>query len=342
MRSREAGVIGLFVLSSMLGGCGGGGGGSGGSPSVTPATTFLPPGTNESLRSPTREERFSAFSFSASDDETVPTTSISVAEVEEGTTTYITLRPSESNPAQRYDLRVESRNPAEGVSTNYNYSVGVNVTGSTVTELVATPHDNIRVTAARQGDLIKTLITNDLSSSRTNLSHQVFGIWANETTTTYAEGGLFSVGVVTGATAVPPSGQATYTGVFIGMGGTLPDTTSNTYFVSARFSANVDFAARTVVVNTADTQRSQALNSPSSWSAFPEWNISGTLNIDAGRGTFRGTVETTGSTLRGVSVGRFYGPNANELGGLLDLASSNGQTGLTGAYGGVRGPITTP
>jgi hypothetical protein len=47
-------------------------------------------------------------------------------------------------------------------------------------------------------------------------------------------------------------------------------------------------------------------------------NISGTLSYASGSGIFSGDVSTSlGPT--GTATGRFYGPNANEIGGVISV-----------------------
>ena len=58
--------------------------------------------------------------------------------------------------------------------------------------------------------------------------------------------------------------------------------------------------------------------------------MAGTLNYAAGSNAFSGNVSATGLT--GSSSGQFYGPNAEELGGVFSLEGAGVETYI-GGYG---------
>ncbi|HET9463099.1 MAG TPA: transferrin-binding protein-like solute binding protein, partial [Thiobacillus sp.] len=93
---------------------------------------------------------------------------------------------------------------------------------------------------------------------------------------------------------------------------------------------DANFVTRSLTFNTTNTQTS------TNWAAFtaaPELNLTGTLTYAPGTNSFAGTV--TSATLTGDSTGQFYGPNAEELGGVFFLKGAGVET-YAGAYGAVR------
>jgi hypothetical protein len=164
--------------------------------------------------------------------------------------------------------------------------------------------------------------------------YQSFGVWQTGLDSTTGTFGAFSVGTPTAGLDIPGTGNPTFTGkvagsyVSGGMG----------HAVLADLSVNVDFGSRSLVFSTSNTRTS------TDWVKFdpaPGLNLTNptlnTLNYVSGTNSFTGTL-TTDSGLSGSSTGQFYGPAAQELGGVFFLQGS-GET-YTGAYGGKD--ITAP
>lgn len=159
--------------------------------------------------------------------------------------------------------------------------------------------------------------------------YQTFGVWETGLDNTQGTFGAFSVGVTAG-TAIPTTGTATFIGEVAGS--YVPATPGVGYAVLADLTVTADFDTRSLDFKTTNT-----VVSPD-WTTFTskgELNLGGTLTYEAGTNTFTGTVATTGSTpLTGDSSGQFYGPNAEELGGVF-FVQGGGAT-YTGAYGAAR------
>ena len=66
------------------------------------------------------------------------------------------------------------------------------------------------------------------------------------------------------------------------------------------------------------------------------FDLGGTLTYSPATNTFTGTLTNAGGTMSGSSTGRYYGPAAQELGGVFTVKSANTSESLTGAYGGRR------
>jgi hypothetical protein len=63
-------------------------------------------------------------------------------------------------------------------------------------------------------------------------------------------------------------------------------------------------------------------------------DMQGSLSI-AGGHTFNGTVSTAGG-LNATATGSFYGPNAEEIGGVYNCSTCAAGTDFSGAFGGKR------
>ena len=62
-------------------------------------------------------------------------------------------------------------------------------------------------------------------------------------------------------------------------------------------------------------------------------DMTGSLSYAANSNSFKGIVATTGG-LTGTSTGQFYGPNAEELGGVFSLkGTGTSKENYAGAYG---------
>lgn len=66
------------------------------------------------------------------------------------------------------------------------------------------------------------------------------------------------------------------------------------------------------------------------------YNLSGALTWNPGENVFRGTVSN--ATHSGNAAGRFYGPTANELGGVLHARTPDGQSAVQGSFGAAKQP----
>lgn len=154
--------------------------------------------------------------------------------------------------------------------------------------------------------------------------YQSYGVWQTVTNTLPGSGtvGVFSVGAPTAGAAIPQTGGATFTGDAVGL---YVDATGTDYFTHANLTVNADFLDRELVFNTTGTIDYDTLGSLSNL------NLSGTLTYLPGTNRFSGLVTSTGG-LAGESTGQFYGPSAQELGGVFFL-KGNGLETFGGAYG---------
>ena len=160
--------------------------------------------------------------------------------------------------------------------------------------------------------------------------YQSFGVWETASTDGKTFGAI-SVGAPTAGTSIPVSATATavtFTGYATGS------------YVSVDGTGSTALAELTVIADfgpdrslTFSTQNSRTSTDWSTFTLNPDLNLSGTLTYEAGKKSVIGTVPS--ARLTGSSTGQFYGPNAEELGGVF-LLQGNGVETYAGAYGAKR------
>ena len=164
--------------------------------------------------------------------------------------------------------------------------------------------------------------------------YQSFGIWQTGRGTVSGTVGGMSVGAPTTGSAIPVSGDATFTGLAFGT--YLDKEGWNDYSVVAELEVGVDFFKRQMDFNTSETE---IIHNTYGWDKpAPNLNMTGTLTYASGTNSFTGAVTATGLSgtgLSGTTTGRFYGPVAEELGGVFNLTGSGVET-FGGAYGAAR------
>jgi len=161
--------------------------------------------------------------------------------------------------------------------------------------------------------------------------YQSFGAW-NYQMTDGVGGSLMaqSFGAVTPASAVPLSGTATFAGKLAGL---YISPAGEGSIAASNVTVNADFSARSLSFASSNTvtTRDLAIATPA-----PGLDLSGTLSYSAGSGRFGGTLTSAGGTMSGESSGQFYGPKADELGGVFVVKSASTVETFTGAYGAKR------
>ena len=159
-------------------------------------------------------------------------------------------------------------------------------------------------------------------------NYQSFGVWNDELGSTGLQ--LRSFGAATPASAIPVTGSATFSGKLAG-GYVSPQGTGTV--ASADLAVNVNFADRTLAFASTNTVLGTV-----AWSkvAAPNLNLGGTLTYSPGVNSFSGTLTSAGGTMSGKSTGQFYGPAAQELGGVFAVKSATTVETFAGAYGAKR------
>jgi hypothetical protein len=158
-------------------------------------------------------------------------------------------------------------------------------------------------------------------------NYQTFGVWGSNSGANFTAG-AGSFGSATPGNAVPTIGSATFTGVAMGF---YVDMAGATHATSADMAANVTFSSRSIAFSTSNTLTSRS----GIQNVAGGLNMTGSLAYSGGSSQFSGNVATANGLLVGTATGRFYGPNAEEIGGVYGLTSS-GVSRMVGGFGGKR------
>lgn len=162
--------------------------------------------------------------------------------------------------------------------------------------------------------------------------YQSFGVWETGLDAENGFYGAMSLGAPTAGTAIPSSGTASFSGKVVG---SYVNDLGKGHTVLANLNVGVDWGTQSLSLSTSGTRMSA---DGVAFSANTSLDLNNqTLSYAAGTNGFSGTL-TTGATatspagLSGNSSGTFYGPNAQELGGVFFLRG-NGLETYSGAYG---------
>lgn len=267
--------------------------------------------------------------------------------VEPGTTVRINAMTREATATFNGEL-VSAITPLSAVTTNSSVTMTFDSNGDATGLAITTPLSSVSFSTAN-GDMFGNIYPELIGVASQDASkaalaadpyylgwdYQSFGIWF--TNDLWGEGtvGVMSLGAPTSGDAIPTSGTATYLGM---TGGMYLDPAGNQYFTFSDMTVDANFGTRSLAFATSDTYISQDLIVDVS---APELDLTGTLTYSAGTNSFSGTVDN-GDALSGTANGRFYGPVAEELGGVFALTSGNGVETYGGGFGGVRGAILPP
>lgn len=161
-----------------------------------------------------------------------------------------------------------------------------------------------------------------------NWKYQSIAVWTEPDNGSGKYGGT-SVGAQTEGSSIP-SGNATFSGF---AGGFYSDASNNIYVVQSDLSATANFGTNSVAISATNTGKQLYNGNDGSFGTYANdanLNFSGTLTYPANTNTLTGTITTT-SGMSGPSQSKFYGPNANEIGGAFNL-TGGGKT-YVGAFG---------
>jgi hypothetical protein len=170
----------------------------------------------------------------------------------------------------------------------------------------------------------------DGTSTPPGWNYQTFGVWNRLASATVFQAGAISAGAVTPASAVPIVGTATFTGLANAF---YTDFGGAPFFASATMSANVNWGTKSIAFSTSGTQVTN-LNVGGAAAANAGLNLTGTLTYDSALNRFTGPVTPASVAMTGSATGRFYGPAAQELGGIFRLQGAGGT--MVGGFGGKR------
>jgi hypothetical protein len=160
--------------------------------------------------------------------------------------------------------------------------------------------------------------------------YQAFGAWSSAQDPAARVMGATSMGAPTPALSVPAEGSAAFTGKLAGLYVSPAGAGS---MAAATLAVTADFGARSLSFASSGTTIAREISAAT---AAPQLDLSGSLSYAPGAGAFAGTLTNAGGSMSGTSSGRFYGPAAQELGGVFALKSATTAESFTGAYGAKR------
>ncbi len=169
---------------------------------------------------------------------------------------------------------------------------------------------------------VTTLVANPY---KLDWNYQSFGVWDKGTSIH-----LFSFGAVTPASGIPQVGQASFTGKLAGL---YVSPVGHGSTATAEVNVQANFSTRSLSFASTGTSVTRDARVAT---AAPNLNLNGTLAYSPASNTFTGTLTNAGGTMSGSTTGRYYGPTAQELGGVFAVKSPTTVETFTGAYGAKR------
>jgi len=301
-------VLVLATMSLFIAGCVGGGGG-GGSSTMGPLVKWAEPNFKSWNMEP--GESFAAQGESI--EVNLSTTimgggSTNVQSVDEHKVEVSGVMGS-ANPELLTSLKIES---TSGTKLTYTLGISTSTNFLSSTEFISSQDMN-------RGDILDLSFA--LSDSATPV-YMMFGEWEKyDANFNPTQIGFFALGDVTPSTSMPLSGSATYSGDAIGR-----------YFESGAVEYFTGFVNATASFGRTNPTMNFTM-SGSSYSPSQQQqitiNVAGGLSITNATSSFAGSV---GGDMLGRVSGKFYGPQAQEIGGTFNL--TNGADGqLVGSFG---------
>lgn len=186
------------------------------------------------------------------------------------------------------------------------------------------------IIAVATSDLNGVLLEVDNENPALNFNFQSFGIWAKKNNATNYTGGVYSYGS-TLTPVIPTTGTATFNGLAGGSYGKKDADTGG--LVYSKLVASVDFVNRSVALDASNSHFLDLSNGNKNfaWSPNSKFDFTGNLTYQANSNSFTGSLTNTGGLGTGTATGRFYGDQAQELGGVFKFENANEIYG--GAFG---------
>lgn len=210
-----------------------------------------------------------------------------------------------------------------------------------IVKMIIKTHNTKTTWDTRNGDTIDTsgAVINIHDAAKNNVAllanakdpahaweYQTFGAWMTGRTANQGSFGATSVGAPTAGSAIPRLGAATFTG---SAGGIYIDAGGTNHTASSAVTVDADFLNRSLAFSTSGTEIT-GIDAGAVPVAAANLDMAGTLTYASAKNKFTGVVTATG--LSGTSTGQFYGPTAEELGGVFNLAGA-GIEAYSGGYG---------
>jgi len=162
-------------------------------------------------------------------------------------------------------------------------------------------------------------------SKTSAFDYQSFGAWEQDLDTGGGRIAAVSLGDNTPAAAIPTNGSLTYNGA---LSGVYLSPTGTRYFTGGDVELRADFANRDLTFNASNTILTQNFIDYISGQTL---DMQGNLSFAAGSTEFSGIVSN--QVQQNVNVeGEFFGPNADEVGGVFDMRGLQLETYI-GSFG---------
>jgi hypothetical protein len=175
------------------------------------------------------------------------------------------------------------------------------------------------------------------SASPYQASYLTFGGWSNCSPLCQpsVSAGIFVFGDATQPNNIPSIGKATYSGFARGLANDqeyeqFAGGSSQEWYSQANMKAEANFSTRTIELSTTGTvvPVTNMDTNVTNVVSTPQLDMAGTLSYTSSVNLFSGTVADAGGR-SGTATGRFYGPAADEIGGVYALGTpDNGHIGF--------------
>jgi hypothetical protein len=293
----------LLIVSATLGACGGGGGGGGVNPG--PSTTEVPLASFAAV-APNQTVVMEGTSATLSGTATTSGDTLTVTSADAGPIGNATVKFSYDEARKLSAITVNTPQASFSFERNTpGHSVSCSGNGSCRAE-------------SPSADVLA------VDPSVTGWNYQTFGVWGMESGPNSFKLGAVSAGTPTSGNALTTTGAATFTGIAAGF---YVDSGGSVHATGASMKAEVNFGTRNIGFSTSSTTRSGTADSG--------LNLSGTLSYAQGANAFSGSLQTQNGQLSGQGAGRFFGPGAEEIGGVYSL-QGGGVSRMGGGFGGKR------
>lgn len=332
MNTKLSGLLTGALLSLSLAACAGGGGGGS---TATPPVASLP----NNAATPTYALVDSSVSgYSASAQAGYGSNATPAAEATSNATPHLLDAPDDTkyrllqSTAQFSPNGAKANNSADAVGSSITL-VSTPDNGNTVVSVGGVDNYPLALTggstASGHVELDGTAGTNKSSADINFLNWTAYGNWAvTDAAETSGTVGYFSAGYETPVASLPTTGTGHYTGA---MTGTAFNSTG-TYSLAGNTDILVDWSSSAVTgsltgVTATNGAASQAWNDIGFTGSMSGSGFAGTASVT----TLPGGTASLGAAATGSVAGQFYGPNAEEVGGVWN--ASDGTTSAIGSFG---------
>jgi hypothetical protein len=299
MKMKQLKIIASMFVAILLTACGGGGGGSSSTTTFTAFTKYddVSPGDRVEISGLSTEADYEQALLTSTITSSTPTGSVDSGAL---------VRMSYDSSGALEELKIVSAGGTELVfDSQSTFTLGTEYTSVTNSSADAT---------AAYGTL-------------TNWDYTAFGVWGAKDTALLGNLGAFSMGAETSGGSIPVSASATYTGNSLGY---YTASDGSLSIVQADLTANADFANRIISISSTNSYVN-IIGGGSGYVSPLDYN--GTLSYPNGVNVLTGTLSLNNG-LNGPVAGRFYGPNAEELGATFSMTlGGTGIESYIGAFG---------